>query len=478
MGNDLNIYQVIHTPKGLDWKLVPEISSLKSKVLFSDSNILDFSKFYSSSSTKEKEILLGVRDILVEELQHDYPEEYQNLFDFLYIVRQFIFSQGFLKNRIDKHEESDNWKKIKDKYGNYYNQHWKPFDIIKDLVLRYHSCSHLWDKKYNSKPLQKLNSLKKSLKRPTNMKDVRDIEKFNSITLKSLIETIEEYQDKQKTKKPTEMCQFLKGNFTQDQLIDIIIEIQRRDQKYLKDTIEEFEHKLEFQDMSIQQLCSTIEEIFPELNNQGMFSFCKNFIKNIKKEHVCKGVALVLFIGGLYTLYKSGQEMRKQLKDTEIYGKLKDTHHKLLPEEIKTMSLDTAPSIYKKISYATGKKPNSEDVSHFIISFILNPFSSFKRKIEKEKIIKTIYKYPLILFKNAPIIGSLDINWTPLRTAAIYLSGAMLGVLPSIPKTFLQTKNKRSIKKKIEDLRDFNKQNFKSIKKIYHKLNSIKKKKY
>lgn len=198
LGNDLNIYQVSQTPKGLDWKLVPEVSSLKSKVLFSDSNILDFTKFYSSSSTKEKEILLGVRDILVEELQHDYPEEYQNLFDFLYIVRQFIFSQGFLKNRIDKHEKSGNWKKIKDKYGNYYNQHWKPFDIIKDLVLMYHSCSHLWDKKYNSKPLQKLNSLKKSLKRPTNMKDVRDIEKFNSITLKSLIETIEEYQDKQK----------------------------------------------------------------------------------------------------------------------------------------------------------------------------------------------------------------------------------------------------------------------------------------
>ena len=66
--------------------------------------------------------------------------------------------------------------------------------------------------------------------------------------------------------------------------------------------------------MSIQHLCSTIEELFPELNNQGIFSFYKNFIKNIKKEHVYVSLYMTIVVGGLYTLFRSSNKMRIQLK--------------------------------------------------------------------------------------------------------------------------------------------------------------------
>ena len=74
---------------------------------------------------------------------------------------------------------------------------------------------------------QKLKSVKKSFKNPKKMSDVKVIEEFNKITDKTLKETIKQEQLKDKSKIPSkkEMCEFLQDEFSQSQLVDIIIEV-------------------------------------------------------------------------------------------------------------------------------------------------------------------------------------------------------------------------------------------------------------
>lgn len=76
---------------------------------------------------------------------------------------------------------------------------------------------------------QKLKSIKKSFKNPKKISDVKVIEEFNKITDKTLKETIQQEQLKDKSKIPSkkEMCQFLQDEFSQSQLVDIIIEIHK-----------------------------------------------------------------------------------------------------------------------------------------------------------------------------------------------------------------------------------------------------------
>lgn len=81
---------------------------------------------------------------------------------------------------------------------------------------------------------QKLKSVKKSFKNPKKMSDVKVIEEFNKITDKTLKETLkqeqEQLKDKSKIPSKKEMCEFLQDEFSQSQLVDIIVEIFKIEQ--------------------------------------------------------------------------------------------------------------------------------------------------------------------------------------------------------------------------------------------------------
>jgi len=280
--------------------------------------------------------------------------------------------------------------------------------------------------KYELTP-QKLKSIKKSLKNPKKISDVKVIEEFNKITDKTLKETIQQEQLKDKSQIPSkkEMCQFLQDEFSQSQLVDIIIEIHKNQESSSWNSLKENSLKESLESKSSHQLCQKIKILCPDLMRPTNFNFFKNYLKNIKAKHVIGGLAMVALVGGLFTYYTIRSEQLMNV-DNKIIDSLKYPFQ----------GITTETGTYQPLISGISKNVN----------------------------ISIDYEFMNILKKNKA------------QAILTYLTGAIMGTLPSLVNTFKQKNKKMSQKKKIENFVNQIKEQNQSIKRLQDQIRSIKKK--
>lgn len=127
------------------------------------------------------------------------------------------------------------------------------------------------------------------------------------------------------------------------------------------------------------------------------FNFFKNYLKNIKAKHVISGLAMVALVGGLFTYYTMINEQLMNV-DNKIIASLKYP--------------------FQGITTKTG---------------------TFQLPYEHLNHIKHTISYSGILKKDKA------------QAILTYLTGAIMGTLPSLVNTFKQKNKKMSQKKKIEN---------------------------
>ena len=231
------------------------------------------------------------------------------------------------------------------------------------------------------------------------------------------------------------------------------------------------------------------------------FIFFRNYLKNLKSSHVLIGFVSVAILGGLITYLISSREVNKQINS--IKGSIYTVGNN--PINLEKKSVQDGISKYY---YYQNEKP-------WIYSF-LNPFHTFKLKkegtfnlqknypklrtyvikennlrskhhqtlLELPKIINTdgfseiSTKVPLML-KDLPNPYEIDITPNFLKTASVWLSGVILGTIPSFVNSLEETKRKASTKKKVQNLvnsiKKRNQKAVKSVRNLQHKIKSIKK---
>lgn len=274
---------------------------------------------------------------------------------------------------------------------------------------------------------QKLKSIKKSFKNPKKISDVKVIEEFNKITDKTLKETIQQEQLKDKSKIPSkkEMCQFLQDEFSQSQLVDIIVEIHKNQESSSWNSLKENSLRESLESNSSHQLCQKIKMLCPDLMRPTNFNFFKNYLKNIKAKHVIGGLAMVALVGGLFTYYTMINEQPLNV-DNKIIASLK------YPFQGITITTNTGSF-----------QPPYEHLNH--IRFPIEYQDDILKKNKAQAILT-------------------------------YLTGAIMGTLPSLVNTFKQKNKKMSQKKKIENFVNQIKEQNQSIKRLQDQIRSIKKK--
>lgn len=249
-------------------------------------------------------------------------------------------------------------------------------------------------------------------------------------------------------------------------------------------------------DKSSHELCLIIKSISPELSNSSYFNFFRNYLKNIKAKHIIGSLAIVALVGGLLTYYNSSSadviRIRKILTydwgTSSTSGTVSDFHEKGEYQKIK--------KIGDSLTDLKDKKENQE---------VLNILS--KKTFKPGPIKSFLYPFQNISPKQKEIYfegminkeGTLDfypeLNWVfkrsvesdyhliddyfkgnPYKSFVTYLTGGILGTIPSLVTTFKQRNKKMSQKKKIQNFVNQIKKRNLSIKKVQIKIESIKKK--